>query len=211
MDPNVMGIQNFTLGGISSEGKLWWFHGRSTGFGTKEKGNSLRLNFQILESVLRQGSQWKSERSGDWNEEPGPFENGFGNQNDSEPPQPKMGIFCLSFGAIGAERSNFETIQTLSPWHSAQIPDPDRKARERCFWMNKTQMGNLLLVLFLGLMAGAVAGVVLDRLFGTNTLSKFLFESPVSFELYIIKVEFQLTPASIVGLVASGYLALKKG
>ncbi|MCG6149787.1 hypothetical protein CH354_12295 [Leptospira levettii] len=77
--------------------------------------------------------------------------------------------------------------------------------------MNKTQMGNLLLVLFLGLMAGAVAGVVLDRLFGTNTLSRFLFESPVSFELYIIKVEFQLTPASIVGLVASGYLALKKG
>lgn len=77
--------------------------------------------------------------------------------------------------------------------------------------MNKTQMGNLLLVLFLGLMAGAVAGVVLDRLLGTTYLSRFLFESPVSFELYIIKVEFQLTPASIIGLVASGYLALKKG
>ncbi|MCW7468290.1 hypothetical protein [Leptospira kanakyensis] len=77
--------------------------------------------------------------------------------------------------------------------------------------MNKTQIGNLLLVLFWGLMAGAVAGVVLDRLLGTTYLSRFLFESPVSLELYIIKVEFQLTPASIVGLVVSGYLALKKG
>ncbi|TGN21065.1 hypothetical protein [Leptospira idonii] len=77
--------------------------------------------------------------------------------------------------------------------------------------MNKTQAGNLILVLFLGLMAGAVAGVVIDKLLGTAFLSKFLFESPVSFELYIVKVEIQLTPASLVGLVASGYLALKKG
>ncbi|BDA77853.1 hypothetical protein LPTSP3_g07830 [Leptospira kobayashii] len=77
--------------------------------------------------------------------------------------------------------------------------------------MNKAQAGNLLLVLFLGLMAGAVAGVVIDRLLGTVFLSKFLFESPVNFELYIVKVEIQLTPASLIGLVASGYLALKKG
>lgn len=77
--------------------------------------------------------------------------------------------------------------------------------------MNKAQAGNLLLVLFLGLMAGAVAGVVIDRLLGTVFLSKFLFESPVHFELYIVKVEIQLTPASLIGLVASGYLALKKG
>ncbi|MCZ8155945.1 MAG: hypothetical protein O9264_07490 [Leptospira sp.] len=77
--------------------------------------------------------------------------------------------------------------------------------------MNKSQIGNLLLVLFLGLMAGAVAGVVLDRLLGTTYLSQFLFTTPVSLELYIFKVEIQLTPASLVGLVASGYLALKKG
>jgi len=77
--------------------------------------------------------------------------------------------------------------------------------------MNKSQAGNLLLVLFLGLLAGAVAGVVLDRLFGTLLLSKFLLSEPLLLELYIIKVEIQLTPASLVGLVASGYLALKKG
>ncbi|GBF50763.1 hypothetical protein LPTSP4_22900 [Leptospira ryugenii] len=76
--------------------------------------------------------------------------------------------------------------------------------------MNKTQLGNLLLVLFLGLLSGAVAGVVLDRLFNTNILSKFLFPNPLSFELYIIKIDLQLTPASIIGLIASGYLAFRK-
>jgi hypothetical protein len=77
--------------------------------------------------------------------------------------------------------------------------------------MNKSQAGNLLLVLFLGLLAGAVAGVVVDRLLGSVLLSKFLLKEPLSLELYIIKVEIQLTPASLIGFVVSGYLALKKG
>lgn len=72
-------------------------------------------------------------------------------------------------------------------------------------------MGNLLLVLILGLLVGAVAGVILDSLFKIDFFAKGLFQDPFSLELYIIKVEIQLTPASIVGLVASAYLALKKG
>lgn len=77
--------------------------------------------------------------------------------------------------------------------------------------MNKGQIGNLLIVLILGLFVGAVAGIILDRLLGIQFFSKFLFDEPFVLELYLIKVGIQLTPASIIGFVVSGYLALKKG
>jgi hypothetical protein len=77
--------------------------------------------------------------------------------------------------------------------------------------MNKGQIGNLLIVLLLGLFVGAVAGIILDRLLSIQFFSKFLFDEPFVLELYLIKVGIQLTPASIIGFVVSGYLALKKG
>lgn len=77
--------------------------------------------------------------------------------------------------------------------------------------MNKGRLGNILLVLVLGLFVGAVSGVIIDRLFQVDFFSKGLFSEPFQLELYIIQVGIQLTPASIIGLVVSGYLALKKG
>lgn len=77
--------------------------------------------------------------------------------------------------------------------------------------MNKGRIGNLFLILILGLFVGAVAGVILDRLIQVEFFAKELFDKPFTLELYIIQVGIQLTPASIIGLVVSGYLALKKG
>jgi len=77
--------------------------------------------------------------------------------------------------------------------------------------MNKGRFGGLVLVLILGLFAGAVAGVILDRILQIDFFSRGIFESPFQLELYIIQVGIQLTPASIIGLVVSAYLALKKG
>jgi membrane-bound metal-dependent hydrolase YbcI (DUF457 family) len=77
--------------------------------------------------------------------------------------------------------------------------------------MNKGQIGSLFLVLVLGLFIGAIAGIIIDRLFGIQFFSVFLFDNPFVLELYIIKVGIQLTPASLIGFVVSGYLALKKG
>ncbi len=77
--------------------------------------------------------------------------------------------------------------------------------------MNKGRFGSLVLVLILGLFAGAVAGVILDRILQIDFFSRGIFESPFQLELYIIQVGIQLTPASIIGLVVSAYLALKKG
>ncbi|MCE9500494.1 MAG: hypothetical protein K8R21_08360 [Leptospira sp.] len=77
--------------------------------------------------------------------------------------------------------------------------------------MNKVSISNLIIALILGLFIGAVAGVLLDKILGTNLFSLFLFKEPVILELYIIKVEIQLTPASLVGSVVIGYLVLKKG
>ncbi|WCL48737.1 hypothetical protein O4O04_15715 [Leptospira sp. GIMC2001] len=77
--------------------------------------------------------------------------------------------------------------------------------------MNKGQIGNIFLVLILGLFVGAISGILLDRIFGIQFFSVFLFAEPFVLELYIIKVGIQLTPASIIGLVVSGYLVLKRG
>lgn len=72
-------------------------------------------------------------------------------------------------------------------------------------------IGNLILALLLGLFIGAVAGAIIDKVLGTAIFSLALFKEPIILELYIIKVEVQLTPASLVGLVATGYFVLKKG
>lgn len=77
--------------------------------------------------------------------------------------------------------------------------------------MNRGQIGNLFLVLILGVFIGAVSGIILDNIFKINFFSMFLFDEPFVLELYIIKVGIQLTPASLIGLVVTGYLALKKG
>jgi len=77
--------------------------------------------------------------------------------------------------------------------------------------MNRGQIGNLFLVLVLGLFIGAISGIILDRLIGIHFFSMFLFDQPFVLELYIIKVGIQLTPASLIGIVVTGYLALKKG
>ena len=77
--------------------------------------------------------------------------------------------------------------------------------------MDKDKIGNLLIVLVLGLFIGAVSGVIIDKLTGKEFLSVYLLKQPLILELYIIKVEIQLTPASIIGLVVTAYFALKKG
>ena len=77
--------------------------------------------------------------------------------------------------------------------------------------MDRQKIGNLILVLVLGLFIGAVSGVIIDKLTGRELLSVYLLKKPVILELYLIKVEIQLTPASLVGLVVTAYFSLKKG
>lgn len=73
------------------------------------------------------------------------------------------------------------------------------------------KLGKLLLSCFLGLLAGAVFGVILDKILSTQFFSKELLKEAFRLEFYIIKIEMQLTPASLFGLVVSGYLGIKKG
>ena len=68
-----------------------------------------------------------------------------------------------------------------------------------------------LLVAGLGLLIGAVSGVLLDRLIGTSLFSIPLLKNALLIEFYIIKIEIQITPASLIGFVVSGYLVIKKG
>lgn len=75
----------------------------------------------------------------------------------------------------------------------------------------KVSIGNLLIALILGLFIGAVAGVLVDRILSIHMLSKYLLKEAIQFELYIIKIEIQLTPAALVGMVVTGYLVIKKG
>ena len=63
----------------------------------------------------------------------------------------------------------------------------------------------------LGLLIGAVLGVLLDKLFGSQVFSLPLLKDAFLLEFYIIKIEIQLTPASLFGFVVSGYLVIKKG
>jgi hypothetical protein len=69
----------------------------------------------------------------------------------------------------------------------------------------------LLLALVLGLFIGAVCGVLIDRVVGFSFLSYPLLSKPYSLSFYIIQIEIQITPASLIGLVVTGYLVIKKG
>ncbi|MDX1961367.1 MAG: hypothetical protein SFU98_22550 [Leptospiraceae bacterium] len=75
----------------------------------------------------------------------------------------------------------------------------------------KNSIGNLLLVTFLGLLIGAVAGSILDSLLSMNFFGKELLKEAASFQFYIIKIEMQLTPASLIGSVVFAYLVIKRG
>lgn len=75
----------------------------------------------------------------------------------------------------------------------------------------KVSLGNFLLALVLGLFIGAVAGNLVDRVLDLHFFSNFILKEPIRFELYIIKIEIQLTPASLAGMVVTGYLVIKKG
>jgi hypothetical protein len=62
----------------------------------------------------------------------------------------------------------------------------------------------------LGVFLGAVLGSILDSLLHISLFSKFL-HAPFQVEFYIIKIEIQLTPASLIGGVVTGILVIKKG
>ncbi|EKS10299.1 hypothetical protein LEP1GSC171_3082 [Leptospira santarosai str. HAI1380] len=56
-----------------------------------------------------------------------------------------------------------------------------------------------------------MTGVILDRLTGVSFFSSYLLQEAIQIELYVIKIELQFTPASLIGLVATLYFVLKKG
>jgi len=72
-------------------------------------------------------------------------------------------------------------------------------------------IGKFFLVCFLGYLIGTVSGILLDRSLGMSFFSLFLLKESLRFEFYTILFEIQITPASLMGLVVSGYLAIKKG
>ncbi|EQA47052.1 hypothetical protein LEP1GSC050_0751 [Leptospira broomii serovar Hurstbridge str. 5399] len=77
--------------------------------------------------------------------------------------------------------------------------------------MDGAKAGKIAIAIVLGYLAGAVVGVLLDRLLGVHFLSVYLLQEAVRLELYVIKVEVQVTPASLLGLVATLFFVLKKG
>ncbi|MCR1794784.1 MULTISPECIES: hypothetical protein [Leptospira] len=77
--------------------------------------------------------------------------------------------------------------------------------------MDGGKAAKIALAIFLGTLAGAVVGVIIDNVFGVHILSVYLLQEPVRLELYVIKVEAQVTPASLLGLVATLFFVLKKG
>ncbi|TGK10059.1 hypothetical protein EHO61_12035 [Leptospira fluminis] len=77
--------------------------------------------------------------------------------------------------------------------------------------MDGAKAGKIALAIVLGSLVGAVLGVLIDRLLGIHFLSVYLLQEAVRLELYVIKVEVQVTPASLLGLVATLFFVLKKG
>ena len=77
--------------------------------------------------------------------------------------------------------------------------------------MEKDKLIQVLLASVLGLFIGAVAGVIVDKFIGDELFSINLLQEAIKLELYIIKVEIQLTPASLIGLVVTAYFTIKKG
>lgn len=76
--------------------------------------------------------------------------------------------------------------------------------------MKREQISDLLISLILGLLVGAVLGVISDRLIGEQIFSRHLLKKPIIFEIYIMKLEIQLSPGALAGLLVVSYLALKK-
>jgi hypothetical protein len=72
-------------------------------------------------------------------------------------------------------------------------------------------VSKFLLAICLGLLIGAVSGVLIDKIFGVHLLGSNLLKEALILEFYMIKIEIQITPASLIGLVVSGYLVIKKG
>ncbi|MCB1156823.1 MAG: hypothetical protein H7A25_13020 [Leptospiraceae bacterium] len=74
----------------------------------------------------------------------------------------------------------------------------------------KRSIGETLFILFMGLLIGAVLGILLDRFLGKSFFSVNLLPEPVYLELYIIKLEIQLNAGSIIGLLLVSYITFKK-
>ncbi len=93
------------------------------------------------------------------------------------------------------------------------LPDPFFQSglEGLCNLMKDATWGTKLVLVFLGLLLGAVAGSALDKILAISIFNKSLLAQPLSFEFYIIQVGIQLTPASLIGLVVVLFLVLKKG
>jgi len=80
--------------------------------------------------------------------------------------------------------------------------------------MGKYSFTFVLFVLILGLFIGAVFGSLVHQVFGLEFLNRPIFSNPLKIaeDFYIIKkLELQLTPASILGLVVAGWFLYKRG
>ncbi|EPG67359.1 hypothetical protein EHQ27_02065 [Leptospira wolffii] len=77
--------------------------------------------------------------------------------------------------------------------------------------MDRGKAGKIVLAVFLGYLVGAAVGFLIDRPLGGPFFSAYLLQEPLRLELYLIKVEVQVTPASLIGLVATLFFVLKKG
>ncbi len=75
--------------------------------------------------------------------------------------------------------------------------------------MVKYSISFVLAVLVLGLLIGAVAGSLLERIFGLGFLNLGLFTDPVTLirDFYVItKLEIQLTSGGLLGFVIAAYV-----
>ncbi len=81
--------------------------------------------------------------------------------------------------------------------------------------MVKYSISFVLLVLFLGLMIGTVAGSLLEQIFGLGFLNLPLFgDEPLTLikDFYFItKLEIQLTPGGLLGFAVAAYVLYRKG
>lgn len=80
--------------------------------------------------------------------------------------------------------------------------------------MAKYSISFVVLVLFLGLMLGAVFGSLLDQVFGLSILNYGLFSDgslTVIEDFYVIrKLAIQVTPGALAGLALTGYILYRK-
>jgi hypothetical protein len=91
---------------------------------------------------------------------------------------------------------------------------PDFRSETLVAAMGKYSIGFVVLVLVFGMFLGAALGSLLQQVFGFGWLNQDLFSSPVEMvrDFYIIeRLEVQLTPGSLLGLIAAGWILYKKG